>query len=289
MTSHLPVGRSAPLHRLGFRRPTRKPIRAERRIGTLRDPLVLVVAGTTRPQMYACPRCRTCYSTSSLIGPEAERIAYAREQAMRCCDGRCRTCNAPVERYWGSCRSCTEKRLAKERREWAVRSQPVPYDGGWIYSEHVCGWNDHYFDSMDTFVEYCADEGMMLPAWVHPCREITPKFNIDASLESMDENFGVEDQYPSSEIDDADSKALDALVARINASLKSMIGYQVTFSRVIILDADAFNREFGNDAYGRPITSWRDREPTVDPILAAKYYRTIAEAMSETLQERAEA
>lgn len=287
MTSHLPVGRSSPLQRLRLRRPTRKPLRAQRRIGVVADPLAIVIAGTTRPQMYACPRCKTCYSTSMLIGPDAERIAYAREQAMRCCDGRCRTCNDPVERYHSSCHSCTNKRLAKERREWAARSKPVPYDGGWIYSDHVSGYNDGYFDSMDALVEYCADEGLMLPAWVHPCREITPHLDIANSYESMDENFGVEDQYPSSEISDADAKALDEIVARINEGLKSMTGYQVTFSRVIILDADAFNNECGNDVHGRPITSWRDREPTVDPILAAKYYRTIAEAMSETLQERA--
>lgn len=224
-----------------------------------------------------------------LIGPDADRIAYARDQALRCCDNRCRTCNAPVQRHYSNCNECHEKRRKAERRAWAYRATPVPYDGGWIYTDHVSGYNDGYFDSLDALVEYIADnadEALMLPAWVHPCREIHPTLDITCAYESMDEDFGVEDVSPSADIPDGLAREMDALVAKINDAVAGQTAYHARFSKVIILDANAFNAEFGNDLNGRPITHWSDREPTIDPILAAKYYRTIAEAYSEAMQER---
>lgn len=290
--AHLSQGRSTPIFRVGRKQPTRKVIRQQRRIAVFADPLEIGVRGRARPDMFACRRCGTTYSTNMLIGPDADRIAYARDQALRCCDNRCRTCNAPVQRHYSRCDECQDKHRRDERRAWAYRATPVPYDGGWVYSDHVSGYNDGYFDSLDALVEYVADganEGLMLPAWVHPCREIYPSLDISGAYESMDDDFGVEDISVAERIPDDLSRQMDALVEKINESLKGTIAYHARFSKVIILDAAAFNAEFGNDLNGRPITNWRDREPTVDPILAAKYYRTIAEALSEAMQEREEA
>lgn len=59
MTSHLRIGQSTALHRLGVKRPTRKVIRAQRRVGLFADPIEVVVRGTEKPQMFACRRCGT--------------------------------------------------------------------------------------------------------------------------------------------------------------------------------------------------------------------------------------
>lgn len=286
----LPIGKAVSMHRLARvpLRSSRKPLRAQRRVAVTADPLELIVRGHERTVMFACRRCRTCYSTSTLIGPDPDRIAYAREQALRCCDGRCRTCNAPVQRFYTSCSDCTEKRRKRERRAWAYRAKPVPYDGGWIYSDHVQGYGDGYFDSLDGLAEYIADnasEGLAMPAWVHPCREIHPSIDLASIFESMDDDFGVDDQYPSQ---DLHTKDLEEAVAALNEEAKSITAYHVMFSRVIILDADAFNGEFGTDLDRRPITSFSAREPTIDPMPYVKWLRMISEAQAEALQDKAE-
>lgn len=285
--NHIPIGRSNPLFRLRVSRPSRHPIRARPRVGPVSQPIELWAPGAKRPSIYVCRRCKTGYNLL-LLGSDDERHAHAKWQAARCCDARCERCMAPVERYHSRCRDCQSLHLAEQRRAWAKRSRPVEYDGGWVYSEHVSGYNDGYFDSMDALVEYVEEsvsDGITLPPWVIPCREIHPELDLSVAYEHMDDDFCVDDMSPSQEVSDADAKALDEIVARINDGLRSTTGYQADFSRVIILDAEAFNREFGNDLTGRPITSWSDRPPTVDPILVSHYWRRISEAQAEAIQE----
>lgn len=291
--THIPIGRSAHLYRLGGRGPSRHPIRGRVRVGPLSEPIELWAPHATRPSIYVCRRCKTGYNLL-IQGSDDERHAYAKWQAASCCDRRCERCQAPVKRHHSYCDACSRRRQAESRRAWAKRAKPVADDGGWIYTDDVNGYNDGYFDSLASLVQFLEEDGvadgLTLPAWVHPCRELVATFDLVAAYESMDEDFGVEDRYPSESIPDVDAKALEAIVDKINADFKrGPTAYSADFSRVIILDAEAFNREFGNDTYGRPILSWQDRPPTVDAVDVARYWKRIAEAQAELIQERAEA
>lgn len=173
--SHTPVGRSAVLHRLAsLGRPARHPIRSRPRIGPNSEPIELWAAGAKRPSLYVCRRCKSGYNLI-LMGSDDARHAHAKWQAARCCDARCERCQAPVARFHSRCDACHRLHMKDLRRAWAPRANPVPDDGGWIYSDHVSGYNDGYFDSLQSLVEYVEDnvtDGLTLPAWVHPCCEV---------------------------------------------------------------------------------------------------------------------
>lgn len=286
--THLPIGKSANLFRLGGRGPSRHPIRGRPRIGPVSDPIELWAPGAARPSIYVCRRCKTGYNML-LQGTDDERHAYARWQAARCCDARCERCQAPVQRFHSRCEACQRLHMAAQRRAWAPRAKPVPDDGGWVYSDDVQGYNDGYFDSLASLVEYIEEnvsDGLTLPAWVHPCLAHTPSLDVTDMYEQMDENWEVEDQSPSEDIPDDLAKALEDVVEQINQKLTATC-YNADFSRVIILDAERFNAEFGIDVHGRPITSWSDRPPTVPAIDVIRYWRRISEAQAEALQETA--
>lgn len=136
--THLPIGRSAHLYRLGGRGSSRHPIRGRNRVGPLTEPIELWAHGARRPSVYVCRRCKAGYNLL-IQGTEDQRHAYAKWQAVRCCDARCENCQAPVKRYHSRCDACQRLHLEALRRAWAPRAKPVPYEGGWIYSDHVSG------------------------------------------------------------------------------------------------------------------------------------------------------
>ncbi len=254
--------------------PSRHPIRGQVRLakGGVRT---LVHGGSARPAMYVCARCSFAYSPNHFHGPEDARHAAAREQAERCCDNRCRTCRAPVQRFHARCEDCSRKDSTRQRRAWAKRAKVVTLaETDWIFAEGY-GYNEGYFAEMSELVEWCADEGCHLPSYVNPCREIIPSLDADHILEQLDEDLGCEE----SALDRVDG--VDELVAAIEAfntkNANNHVAWMADSTRVIILDADAFNAEFGTDDHGRPDMGWRDKPPSVDPITMDKYRLRLAE------------
>jgi len=65
---------------------------------------------------------------------------------------------------------------------------------GWIYWQEI----DGYFPSVDDLLEYCRDDGITPPKWVHVCKEEKHRISIDGALDNM--------------IDDAYDGAADHLV-----------------------------------------------------------------------------
>lgn len=268
-----------PLMRIAVRQ-GRHPIKAATRV-TQREPREITLRGSDRTVAYICPSCSMLLSPDQYHGgTRQDRLAAARNGAIHCCDARCQQCGTPVKKYHSRCCDCSEKRMAQERRAWAARAEPCTLaDTDWIYADgYGSSYGDGYFPSMDELVEWCRDEGVDLPAYVHPCNEITVSVDAAEIYERIDEEVATEDSASERLSGCAE---FEAAIDAFNAANAGPMAWTADFRRVIILDEAKFNAEFGNDVHGRPITSWSDRPPTVDAITLAKY-RKIVEGRSDT-------
>lgn len=260
--------------------------RSERRITAHRSgcrvvsglvPLRIIAEHSREVVAYACPRCGIAYGLNLASGRPGDRDAYVRGLAAKCCNNTCSTCGTSIPRYHSNCTACSDANRKRTNRRWAARAKAVGMDeaeDGWICADDI-GYRDGYFSSIDELVEYCADEGVTLPSFVLPCSRVTASIDLGTVFEHLDEEYGgedsVTDQFP-------DSKELEAAVDAFNAALKAdgPRMYQADYRRVIIIDADRFNAEFGTDKRdGTPLTSWADRVPSV-PAIDAKAWAAAA-------------
>lgn len=125
--------------------------------------------------------------------------------------------------------------------------------------------------------EWCLDEGIDLPSYVHPCTEVTVAIDASEIYERLDEESGLEDSWS----ENADGTAeLEAAIDVFNKANSGPAAWLADFTRVIIIDAERFNAEFGTADNGTPLVSWRDQPPTVDPMTLAEYRAKLADAKS---------
>lgn len=227
---------------------------------------------------YACPRCGTVFALSQYRGHGPDVDAYVQTLARNCCNCKCSACGSSVGKQRTICDDCHNRNYSLGRRKWAKRAKLVGMDDcedGWFYADGY-GDNDGYFDDIQTLIDWCGDEGHEeLPSYIHPCIRVTASIDLDTILERLDEEYegedSVTDQFP-------DVTALAKAIDDFNAALldDGPRLYQADFRRVIILDADRFNDEFGTDQRdGTPIMSWADRPPSVSPIDVKTWIKAI--------------
>ena len=281
-------------------KPSRHPIRGSCRVGG-REPLELIIRGSNpkRPSLYVCPVCRSAYSPNYVIGSDEVRHAHARETAIKCCQGRCEICQTPTKKYHSHCEECQKRRSMDRREEWAARAKVVPLDlDAWHYCDHFSGSNDGYFpsfgDIMQELIEADEDaEGDSdaelpdLPPYLIPCEAVTVSFDIQTFEETVSEQIEWDDGNGLDFV-----RGLGEMHAAIEAFNAANAGndfcWRADYSRVVILDADYFNRRFGIDRNGLPKTSWSDRPPSIEPYIAARYQKRIEIGREKAVKRAAE-
>ena len=142
----------------------------------------------------------------------------------------CKWCDKPNKSDYCNCDTASRIRTYKAmdaHYEKAKRLLPEQYEG-WIYAEGL-GYNEGYFESVDTLIEYCEDEGIDVPDWVYCCEETSHTLDIDSAIDSMlDEAFeGARDHLK-------DEKELYDFVDKWNAK-QSIISYYPDYKRVVVL------------------------------------------------------
>lgn len=261
-------------------RANRRLVRAAPRVNA-REPIELVARSNPRGSaaMYVCPVCHLGYGINTVIGTEDVRRAYAYEQAMRCCRGRCVECQTPTKKYNQHCEACADKRFKARKEEWAARAKVVPFDeNGWFYCDHYTNHNEGYFNGFDELLEYLIEhdetdeDGELpdLPPYVMPCRPVTVSLSIEHIEESISEDVSWDDCEPLDLV-----KGLDALRTAVEtfnaANADNYFAWEADYRRVVIFDADYFNTKFGGDLNGLPNVSWSDRPPSIRPHIAQRY------------------
>ena len=112
-----------------------------------------------------------------------------------CC--RCTVCDEPLgEGQAGIGRShaeCQRQRWADRVAKRLAEAEVVVYEGGFVYSEGH-GYRDGYFESLDDFCEWLADENEPegWPDYVFACKPTKHTLDLDDVLERLCES-GYED------------------------------------------------------------------------------------------------
>ena len=116
-------------------------------------------------QVYFCSECKTVKRTF--------------EEAEQCCQPyKCTVCGKEVPRYHNLCDCCQEQKFIKNELIKFEKSNKVKEWNNWVYLEDISGYNDGYFDSLDSFYEYCANESELTTEelldikFVWTCKEI---------------------------------------------------------------------------------------------------------------------
>lgn len=157
---------------------------------------------------YACGACGRSYTQ--------------REVAERCCT--CSRCKLPVDKqkdFTGLHRGCSDLNEIERREARIAKAEKLEnWDGPVVID------GDHYFQDLDEYVEYLADElepGAEWPEWVHTCLiDDFPELGFQDLLENLVENHGLEDFS----VDDIDvpgnvMDALEKACADFNAAAKA--------------------------------------------------------------------
>lgn len=173
--------------------------------------------------------------------------------------GYCTQCGGVCEPYTSGCRTCFEAKafVADQQR---LRSASVVdaagYDG-WVFSDGH-GYNEGYFYSLDELFEWCDDEGIEPPCYVHPCEPTAPpQVSVDYLLDCIADNewegFDAENDLVG--VDEL-AKAVDAF----NAKQRSQAWIWLS-NKVIVLDEPRFEYLLSTDRNGLPDITYTRRAP----------------------------
>jgi len=164
---------------------------------------------------------------------ECRAIFPNQEQAQGCHGERICGCGGKIERYYGECFACRDKRWKeeqdvkeRERFEKAYKVSYADYKGGMIYH------GDHYFDDLEALEDHLFD--LPLPEYVWACKDVgVPKANSDSIVENLLENM-----WEDADHNDLNGlEALDAAIEAFNAANESINVWQPDYSTAILLSA----------------------------------------------------
>lgn len=138
------------------------------------DAKELFLADGKSAGVWYCTTCRLVKRT------EAE--------ADKCCrPWVCENCGKESQKYHTLCTNCDNLRreAAKERR-LADAELVEDYDG-WICSQDAIGPMDGYFRSVEEFIDYCEDEEIEIPEFVHCCRPHHITVRVEDALSRLED------------------------------------------------------------------------------------------------------
>lgn len=164
----------------------------------------------------------TCYQCH-----ECQRIYTDQKVAEKCCAPRyCEDCKTelPPKWYRTVCEPCHLNRLYE-------KAEKLETWDGWICSEHVTGYKDGYFESIQELIEYCQDTDTEIPPWAFVCKEQHHELDIDGAIERM-----TEDAYEDAVDDLVDVAELEEFIREWNAK-QNLITYYPDWKKVVLINA----------------------------------------------------
>jgi hypothetical protein len=235
------------LHRGNFRKQFRP---ATRIVGSGEAiPLTITRGKDVRVVGYACGECGVVHSKINphwggsravFLKAWEERARLAAERAAQECHGKvtCKQCGQPVKDHQSSqpCRDCLGRKWSVQAVNSLKRRKTITlkdYTEDWIHADDY-GSNDGYFPEIAALEEWCDDEGVSMPCYVEPCKEVRFELGISHILENELSEFH----------EDAGSEIVneDELYAFIEAWNKkqSLRSYYPVYDTVIVLDPARF-------------------------------------------------
>ncbi|WP_020476219.1 hypothetical protein [Zavarzinella formosa] len=171
---------------------------------------------------------------SFFVCTTCKRSHLEKANAEKCCEpSKCKACDVEVRHYYLYCERHAEgRRLLKAG---IVTESPCD----WVYDENGGGCQEGYFDSLESFLDWYADEAdeeTNRPLYVYACKE-NRWSGIDLG------------NVLSSELDDhhedagdclVDDKELWDFIKAWNAK-QTLVSFDVDYTKVIPIDVEAFN------------------------------------------------
>ncbi len=153
-----------------------------------------------------------------------------------------------------------------------ARAYIEAHGGDWVFADGH-GYNEGYFESLDDLLQWCDDEGIEPPCYVHPCYPTAPpEISLEGALEHMLE------QEPEG-IEARDLPGMDALEAAVAAfnKLQTSCSWMWAAREVIILDVARFEHLLSTDRSGLPDVSYIRRSPSAKSAAEMAHAATPAE------------
>lgn len=242
------------IYRGNFRKQYRRGTRILNRGG---EPLPLFIMrqNTERVVGYCCPDCGGVHSRlhqrwgGAKCRPnkafEKLELEFAHRKATEC-HGRstCEECGSLFKNQGYAqikCRDCEQRRwklndklkLAKATRITSEQNQT-----DWIYCEERQNHNEGYFHDFGELEEYCEDEGLSMPCYVHPCYEMRVKLDAESILEhALEELHEDTAEHVCAKHEGRLQRLLDAWVKHANIPPS----YMADARKVIVLDVARFD------------------------------------------------
>lgn len=163
-------------------------------------------------------------------------------KCSKCYDGLIYVCpDCGESKFAGYCNSqqCKEKRekemVLKEYQNFinSKKLRPEEYDENlMVYSDDVDGYDDGYFADVYDFIDYCEDNDIEIPHYIHGTTAQTFFLDIESAIDSaLEEMF--EDSY--SMIDKKSFSELKLAVDKFNKANESIKTYYKDDNTTIIL------------------------------------------------------
>jgi len=172
----------------------------------------------------------------------------------------CALCGGPADQYSAHCRLCFDVKQFKSDQSRLRNAKVVTaeaHGNEWIYCDGR-GYNEGYFESIEDLLQYCDDEQMEPPCYVHPAYPTeAPKIDLGSVLEHLYENEP--EGFETSDLDGIDE--LEAAVAAFNAKQHSH-SWMCALHEVIILDDARFEILLTTDRHGLPDVTYLRRSPS---------------------------
>lgn len=180
---------------------------------------------------YSCSNCSSIWPVKSFHEEGAIHCA------SECCDHHCRDCGKSMAKEsvgWLCCQDCRAKEEAsKERRtfEKAEKIAEADHDGPVWWDTY--GPQDGFFESTEDLREWCEQEDVDLPVWVHATERIELRLDaeriVDHEVEQHNHHEGAFDM--------CDIAGLQILLDEW-AKKQGVVSYTEDSSRAVILDLD---------------------------------------------------
>jgi len=171
-------------------------------------------------EIWYCEKCRI--------------INREKELAEKCCNWTCSTCGSATKQYWTKCDACIDKaELAKNLARFESAEKLTEWTG-WIYTDAVVGYQDGYFDSVESLREYCEDKEIPPPLFAWACTEnhfvcATIDYITSQIADNAYEDFDSDDLRGLEEL----KKSIDVF----NEANHSHISYEPDYKRAVLIAA----------------------------------------------------
>lgn len=191
----------------------------------------LTIKGQNETILYACGECGRIASPGIYLTNAETSHAAARRAAEECCKPyHCSDCGAAVDRYRTRCGTC----FRRARLQKATQIEPHHHTGPVFHPDYDGDWGEGFSSSIQVLLDYCHDEDLEPPAYVHPCTARPLRIDVEDLFEQL--------------TDERHETAADGIIAA--RELEEFIGawnekqtyhdYVEDHTTVIVLDRERF-------------------------------------------------